>query len=307
MFITGRRRRAAPRESGPAGGGLTREEMDRRFEAAIAGTRHLRVVREDVLGEGEGAWDADPRYPGDAVNCIIWLQLLLSEIYGHGSGPEEKLRILDRIRYFGGLPAYGLRKCHYLDLWLKLEPAPLVRIALDSFGGYARGVVEVDKQKFKAFHNYPCELYYEDLSAFDIEYLTAEGLRACVGGLRPGHYVMFPVASRYYLSLYGGGCGPMGLVHSIVLKVGGACEPAGSHAAAGGGAAVYHASTVSGAVTEVGLAEYLREMRNIFSGYTLYRLDPDWDFRAPAAENEMMRRIRECEAALPRNQENRRL
>lgn len=308
MFIAGRKWRAASRRADGAGGGLSREELDSRFEAAVAETRHVRVVKEDVLGEGEGAWDSDPRYPTDTVNCIIWLQLLLSEVYGRGLSAEEKVGVMDKVRYFGGRPAYGLRKCHYLDLWLKLEPAPLRRIPLEEVAGHARGHVEVDKRKFKAFHGYTCELYYEDLSRFEIDYLTAEGFAACVDGLRPGYYVVFPVASRHYLNLYGRNCGPMGLVHSVVLKVArpedGAAQTTG---ASGGGHLVYHASTVSGAVMEFALPEYLRAMGDIFSGYTLFEADPDWDSREPSAENAMMRRIRECEASLPRNRVNREL
>jgi hypothetical protein len=81
---------------------LTRDVINERFRIAIANTRQMKVVREDVPGEGEGAWDSDPRYPTDHVNCIIWLQLLISEIYGHGASLEERTRIMDRVMYYKG-------------------------------------------------------------------------------------------------------------------------------------------------------------------------------------------------------------
>lgn len=306
MFIAGRRKRQTVPGRGPSGGPLTRDVINQRFAAAIARTGDMRVVREDVLGEGEGAWDADPRYPSDTVNCIIWLQLLLSEIYGYGMSPEEKIKVMDRIRYFGGLPAYGLRKCHYIDLWLKVEPEPLRRIGLEGLAGYERGFVEVDKKRFKRFHQYPCELYCEELSTFELKYLTAEGLLAHAATLTPGYYVVFPVASPYYVSLYGRSCGPMGLVHSLVLKVS-PPEPGRVRGVPGTDSLVFHASIITGTVCEVPLRQYLQEMRNIFTGYALFEIDPNWDFLTPSEENEAMLRIRRCEASLPRNHDNRKL
>jgi len=304
LFIRGRKRKPIPESDGSTDGSLTHADINRRFEIAIANTRHMKVVREDVLGEGEGAWDADPRYPTDTVNCIIWLQLLISEIYGCGMTREEKTKIMDMVRYYGGHVAYGLRKCHYIDLWLRIEPEPFRRINLRHMDGYRRGFVEVDKKKHKTFHNYPCELYHEEEATFDVEYLTAEGLLTCVAGLPPGYYVSFPFASRYYLNLYGRGGGPLGLVHSLVLKV----NPREDESEApGSGCVVYHASTVAGLVNEVPLPEYLQKMGELFQGYTLFELDPNWDFHTPKAEDEAVRRIKRCEAALSQNDDNRKL
>ena len=68
-----------------------------RVRQALERTRGVKVVYQDILGEGPGAWDPDPRYPSDTVNCITWLQLLMAEVYGNS--PQEKETILDRVRY----------------------------------------------------------------------------------------------------------------------------------------------------------------------------------------------------------------
>ena len=307
MTVTDRTGERASRGKDVSRNPLTRDVINERFRIAIANTRHMRVVREDVLGEGAGAWDSDPRYPTNDVNCIVWLQLLISEVYGHGASLEEKTRIMDRVRYYKGCVAYGMRKCHYLDLWLKLEPEPLRRLKPADPGLYKYASVEVDKKRFKAFHNYTCELYREDLSSFDIEYLAPEDFLACVGQLAPGYYVGLPAASPYYLSLYGEGCGPMGLVHSFLLEVRTPTDAGHTVGAPKETHVVYHASTLSGSIKEVPLPDYVRDMQKIFIGYTLYEPDENWDFHTPQEEDEAAVRIRRCEATLPRNEDNRKL
>src|SRR5215218_8871341 len=81
-----------------AGAQETDPAFNKRVEAALEGTRHIQVVYQDVLGEGPGSWDPDPRYPNGQVNCLTWLQLVLAEAYGHD--PQEKLQVMDRLRYF---------------------------------------------------------------------------------------------------------------------------------------------------------------------------------------------------------------
>lgn len=265
----------------------TRAQLDERFARAIRAHRRLRVVKEDVLGEGEGAWDSDPRYPVDAVNCLTWLQLLICEVYAGGG---ERVAVMDRIRYYGGHVSYGTRK-HFLDHWLALEPAPLKLIPVGHLPQCRRGVVELDFAHFKEFHRYPCRLHREDLSRIEYDYLTPEGVLELVRVLRPGYYVGFAAAKPRYLELFGQGSGPMGLVHSLVLHVRDADDQAAR-------AEVYHASTVLGAVTQVGLAEYLESMAVIFEGYALFDLEPSWDASAPLVEDEALQSIRRCESAL---------
>jgi len=306
VFIESRRKRSAPRIESTNANALTREIINERFAALVANTLHLPVLREDMLGEGEGAWDPDPRYPTTTVNCIVWLQLIIAELYGWDHDQETKLHIMDRIRYYGGHVAYGLRKSHYLDLWLMLEPEPLVRIRLTGLPGYTRGFIKVKKEQFKTFHDYRGPLYREEVDAFDIDYITGEGLVNCVRNLAPGYYISFGVAGPYYLSLYGQGQGPMGLVHSLVIKVSDSSE-AQQDGQSDGEAVVYHASTVSGSVNEVPLAEYVGRMSNLFHGYALFELDPNWDFLAKPTADEEMKRILDCEATLPRHNDHRKL
>src|SRR5437016_6253354 len=106
---------------------LTRELINERFAEVIEATADYEVVYEDILGEGEGGWDSNPRYPARKVNCLVWLQLVISELYGKGL--PDKTAIMDRIRYFGGHVGFSMRK-HYIDQWVALEPAPLVPVDL---------------------------------------------------------------------------------------------------------------------------------------------------------------------------------
>ena len=283
---------------------LTREDLNHRIREAIVNSRSLRVVKEDVLGEGEGAWDSDPRYPVDVVNCMTWLQLVLCEAYGHGL--EDKLPVMDRIRYYGGHVAYGLRK-HFIDHWLAIEPAPLRRIPLGEFPGFQRSSVELNFEHFKAFHEYSCDLYREDLSKIDIEYITPEGFVALVETLRPGHYVVFAVPTEKYLSRFGQGCGPMGLVHSIVLAVNSTDEAGNPSLCRSQDAVIYHASIRLGAVANIKLVDYLENMRVVYHGYALFEIDPAWDFMSPCADDEAVRKIKKCELTLGTNPDCRRL
>jgi hypothetical protein len=276
--------------------------MNERFAAAIAESRGMPVLREDMLGEGEGAWDSDPRYPTETVNCLIWLQLVICEVYGRGQSLESKIRIMDRIRYYGGHVAYGLRKCHFLEHGLLLEPEPLVTVRLNRFPGYSRRTVRVDKERFRAYHNYPVRLYREELDTFDIDYITAEGLLKAVEDLTPGFYISFGVAGPYYEKLYGQGQGAMGLVHSLIISISDSGDSPRAEQAV-----VYHASTVLGSVTEVPLTVYVEKMSVLFYGYALFELDPGWDFHTRPEADEEVERILRCEATLPPNEESRKL
>jgi hypothetical protein len=268
---------------------LTSDLINQRLAQAIANSNGFNVVREDILGEGEGAWDPDPRYPNESVNCLTWIQFLISEVYSKDS--EDKLRIMDRVRYYGGQVAYGLRK-HFLDHWLSVEPEPLKKIPIKDVVGYETHAVTLDFDKFKTFHNYSGLLYREDLTDFVVESLTPEGLISFAQTLNKGFYFMFAIPTKKYLDLFAQNCGPLGVVHSIVLQV---TEKT----------VVYHASTQHGKVVSLDLNDYVNNMKSVFSGYVLYVLDNQWDYPVVELDTSEMLPIKISESLLKPSNQNR--
>ena len=55
----------------------------------------MHIELSDMLGEGEGGWDSDPRVPSASLNCMTWLQWVLAMAYR----PTD-LSGLDAIRYY---------------------------------------------------------------------------------------------------------------------------------------------------------------------------------------------------------------
>lgn len=281
--------------AGAAGG--QEPDFTGRVREALERTRNIKVIYQDVLGEGPGSWDPDPRYPGDTVNCITWLHLLLAETYGKTA--EEKLQVMDRLRYFGGHPGFGLRK-HYIDQWTELDPLPLRKV---DFGfcpqsAVSRHRLDLTPASFAKNVSYGCPLYGQARASFELDVVPPHGLVQCAGRLPEGYYVLFPVASDRYLQRYGALSGPMGQVHAVLLSVE---SPPGTPPEARDGAelAVYHASISRGKVVEAKLGSYVLHMWNLYRGYVLYELVPDWSFKDQPPLDEEARAIAACEAKLP--------
>jgi hypothetical protein len=270
---------------------LSRQTINERFADVIRATLDTKVVYEDVLGEGKNGWDSNPRYPHKTVNCLVWLQLVISEIYGKGL--LDKTAIMDRLRYYGGHVGFGLRK-HYVDQWLAFEPEPLVKIDLKGCGlSTARKSIQLSPQVLVAARHYPCRLYKMEDVAFELEYLKQDALLQCTKTLASGYYIMFAVASDRYLELYPGS-GTMGFVHSIILQLD--PRPGGTAERPLENARVYHASTKAGGVRSVGLKQYLEGNQSIHLGYVIYELDPNWDFRKPMPLTDEIENLLKCES-----------
>ena len=282
----------------PAAPDAAHQELTRRVADALARTRGLKVVYQDVLGEGPGSWDPDPRYPAREVNCITWLQLLLAETYG--STPDEKHAILDRIRYFDGRIGFGFRK-HFTDQWTAIDPMPLRQVDFRSCpsGNVQSYKLELDTEMFQKNIKFECPLYHMDRAAVELDLVPPHGLVQCGDRLAEGYYVIFPVASDRYLQKYGGFSGPMAQVHAVLLEVPPAA-PAGAplEARDPGRFKVYHASISRGQVVETELAPYLLHMWNLYRGYVVYELVPGWDWRATPAMNDEAKAVAECESKL---------
>jgi hypothetical protein len=270
-----------------------RRAFIQRVAQALDRTRHMKVVYQDVLGDGQGAWDPDPRYPADTVNCLAWLQLLLAEVYGNT--PEEKLQVLDRIRYFDGHVGFGLRK-HFIDQWTEIDPLPLRRIPYEecSSSGVVRHHVDLTPAHFQKSIGYGCPLYHADRTAVDLTVIPGPGIVQCARPWPAGYYVMFPVAADRYLEKYGGFSGPMGQVHAVLLEI--PDLPIKSRDTVD--YKVYHASITSGEVTETTLGSYVLHMWNLYRGYVLYELVPDWDWKHQPALDAEAKAILACESKL---------
>jgi hypothetical protein len=284
---------AGQKSAGPPPETPEHAKLRRRMQEAIARTKNMSVVYQDILGEGPGHWDPGPRYPDKEVNCITWLQLLVAETYG--DTPQEKQAVLDSVRYYNRHVGYGLRK-HYTDQWMEIEPGPLHRIDFSQcpYSSLQRYHLDLEPAKFTSSVKYACPLYHQSRTSIDLELIPPQGLVLCSAGLQPGYYVFFPVASDRYLAKYGGFSGPMGQVHAVVLEVpaatGGDRDPAKFK--------VYHASIARGKVVETELGSYVLNMWNLYRGYQLYELDPSWTVGAEPALDDEAKGVLACEKKL---------
>lgn len=273
---------------------LSRGLINQRFTEAINSTSNVKVVYEDVLGEGPDGWDANPRYPQKTVNCLVWPQLLISEIYGKGL--SDKVSIMDRIRYYGGHVGFSLRK-HYLDQWMAFEPEPLVRVNLKGMAITERKLVQIDPQIFLNYHGFPGRLYKMDLTSFDIDYATGDGLMQCARALRSGYYIMFGVASEAYIGIYGTSSGPMGFVHPMVLKLDPMLHEEQERPLKN--ATIYHASIWTECIHAVSLEPFIERMKKLYLGYAVYELDPHWNFQKSRSFDEEIQELLLFEAQIP--------
>ena len=267
------------------------DDINRRFGQALERNRNLPVVYEDILGEGPESWDPDPRYPNGSVNCVTWLYLLLAETYS--DQPEERHRVMDRIRYYDGHIGFGFRK-HFTDQWMALDPKPLSRVDLSHCTEVDSHHVVLEPQTFASNVNYSCPLYHSNERELDVPNVSSSGLVKCAGSLRPGYYIAFPLAGPRYLDRYGAKSGPMAQVHAVVLQV----PPSTGKSPDAADVKVYHASIGKGRVVETNLESYVWDMTVLFRGYAVYALDPDWDWRSTRPLDEEGQAVQACEETL---------
>jgi hypothetical protein len=262
--------------------------VEDRLREAITRSESLEVVTDDILGEGSGRWDPDPRYPDRRVNCIVWIKYLIAEAYG--TTPDEKAAAMDAIRYFGSHVSWGTR-IHYVDHWVRLDPGPLVPVQDPACVSDRRMSVRLDVAHFKDSHAYTCPIYGERDDAFAIEFMSRKATLHCARHLPEGLYVAFAIAKDRYIDLHGASSGPMGRVHGLIIDLSG---PPGRNPS---DTVVVHASTDAGRVSRVPLDEYVGRMRGIHQGYDFYRLDPAWQ-PSKSPVNAEMREILQCERTL---------
>lgn len=247
---------------------------------------------EDMLGEGPGHFDPEPRYLPAEMNCTTWLQSAI--VAGYARNEDEKTTIMDKIRYFYGLPGYSTR-VHFTDSWVYLNPGPLKPHQFPACGTVDKKTVKVDYNFFKKNKNYTCPLYEEKKDTFDIDYYKPADFLECAKSLKPNVYVIFPVATERYIKIFGKPSGPMGLVHGLILDV---TPDEGAPQKV-----IHHASITRRAVISKNLETYITSpATKNFLGYTLWELDPNWDYKAasgaPPDEINKINELLECEKNL---------
>ena len=244
-----------------------------RIAESIVATRHLRVVYEDLLGEGPGAWHSRERYPTSQVNCMIWLQLVLAEAYGWFGGQSGKQLAMDCLRYYGGHVGFSMRK-HYLEQWLAFDPGPLQPISLHKLCSTRRHSSVIEPKVFLARREFELPLYQMERTAFETEYVSMSQMRSLSELLSPGFHVMFAVPTKFFFEMFADRCGPLGLVHCTFLEVGGwrSTEPALTLSRC----TVHHASVLLGEIVSEPLEVYLEKSGHIHQGYIVCELNPEW-------------------------------
>jgi hypothetical protein len=86
----------------------------------------------------------------------------------------------------------------------------------------------------------------------------------------------------------------MAQVHAVVLHV----PPSGTQTAGAAGFQIHHASIGKGQVVRSTLESYVRDMSELFRGYAVYELDPDWDWTSTPPLSKQGKTLRSCESKL---------
>lgn len=265
--------------------------MNQKVSESLRRNFDLKVVYQDILGEGRDGWDLDPLYPDQVVNCIVWIRKVVAEAIGETG--IEKRRVMDELRYYYGQRGFSLRK-HFTARWMKLDPGPFQRV--DRNCVYSKKRFELDLDRFTESLQYGCDLYEEDENRFLIQYLNPKNFLNCAADLNTGWYFLFGVPSEKYNKIFGKKSGPMALVHGMILE-----------ADLENRLWIYHASTDSGKVEKEPLQNYVDRMayrRHI--GYQIYSLDPYWQpkKRLPSSVKDQVRELLACERELPIKRQN---
>lgn len=256
------------------------DEFSTRIDRALEQSLGMKINLKDMLGEGEGGWDNDPRRPSDTLNCITWLQWLLALTYDF----DNPNSTLDAIRYYEAQPSFATRK-HYIDRWLMLEPGPLRPLAQQCEGSKVHSI-QLELDKLTTSRGFTCDLSHPFATRFEFSYLPTNAFLSCVPELKSPWYVVFPIAREvYYTDLYPA-AGPMGHVHAMVLD-NRELE-----------AKLWHASIDFAKVLSEAPKDFASRMERLIIGFAVYELDPNWAPKAPSEMLPSTKAILQCEAGL---------
>ncbi|MBM75352.1 MAG: hypothetical protein CMK59_08115 [Proteobacteria bacterium] len=224
---------------------------------ALKESQKFTVVVDDVLGEG-GGFDVDPTTPDEKVNCLIWLQWVLSQAYS--TSEEEAHLRLNKVRYYGGTVDYGYRK-HFVDRWTLLEPEPLKSSTLCKTDMAQK--ITIDIGGFTEKNGYTGLFYEAEQKFFLISFSSRSSFEACLSTLPEGYYVIFPIATDDYLERWDSPS-PMLQVHAMILE-----HQKGQYR-------LWHASIDKKGVVFEDPILFSERMGSMIQGFRLYELQDEW-------------------------------
>lgn len=240
----------------------------------------------DMLGEGAGYFDADPRYLPHEMNCTTWYQTAIATALSQDK--EQVPEWLDKIRYFRGVVGFSTR-IHFTDNTARMTSSLFEPVVFEGVRPQSK-LVHLNYPHFRSQHNYTCPLYEEKFKESAITYYLGNDFLKQSEILADGVYLVYPVASDRYIAAFGQSSGPMGLVHGLLLDI-------DSSKFGIQRAMVSHASITRKTVVTKPLAEYIHSpATQNFLGYTLWKINSEWQSQKPTgAETKEIEHLLQCE------------
>jgi hypothetical protein len=190
------------------------------LQKSIEESKEFTVVVDDILGDEDG-FDSDPMNVTTHVNCMVWLQWVLSRYYAYLEDTEHvdelQQKYLNQIRYFQAPYTYGNR-IHYVDRWIFVANNYLIPNNSCHQNHIKRTTLPLEL--FFERKGWKGEIYIPKANTIAFPYSTNEAFLECVRTSLPnGYYLVFPVANEEYKKRWDI-TGDIGLVHSMILEVG---------------------------------------------------------------------------------------
>ena len=229
------------------------------FRQSIEDSRHFQVVVDDILGDLDG-FDRDPMQVTTHVNCMVWLQWVLSRYYAYLENKPETLDTrqqekLNEIRYFQKPYTYGNR-IHYVDRWIFVDANYLA-----SNGTCPKSRIKnVSLPLDDFFHQkgWNGDFFSPQARHISFPYSSNEEFLKCVQSsqMPDGYYLVFPVANEAYKKRWDIE-GDIGLVHSMIL------EKTPQHQK------LWHASIDMGQVIDETPEGFVNRIQHLIDGYVI--------------------------------------
>ena len=235
---------------------------------SIEESRQLQVVVDDVLGDRDG-FDTDPMHVTTHVNCMIWLQWVVSRYYAKITNSTQDIDmiqqdIMNEIRYFQKPYTYGNR-IHYVDRWVFVQNNFFVPNG--SCPQSRTKNISLPLDNFFQQKNWNGDIYLPEARHISFPYSSNEEFLTCLSSpkLPDGYYLVFPVANENYKTRWDIE-GDIGLVHSMILE-----KTADTQK-------LWHASIDMGQVIDETPEGFVHRIQSLIDGYVIVDIHvPSYD------------------------------